>query len=289
MGWELRHGRRYLYHSKRVNGKPIKEYLAADEGEWSRLLAAQLARWQEQAAAERVRVRAEGAVVRKKADDLLRRLNAANNDLQSAVAVVLAALGFHRHHRGEWRMRRNHSTDAAVRPLIQFQLPPGEAEATKLFDRVRAGDKAAMNQLPALLRARGWTTTIGDLGWVATKSLLDAVCAGDPMWAEAVKQRVIDLRAELEGKEPTVLDQLLVRRVLNGWLTVHHLEILSSVRPPNDIRSREYLDRAIGRAQKRMTSALAELARVRRLKLPPVTVNATVVSPGRLASAVPET
>jgi hypothetical protein len=286
MGWEMRHGRKYLYRSRRVNGVPVKEYLAADDGEWSRLLADQLARWQQQAAAERKRVRIEGAATRKQADDLLRQLNAANTELQSAAAVVLAAVGFHRHHRGEWRMRRNHSTDAAVRPLIQFRLD--DAEATKLFDRVRAGDKTAMNQLPALLRDRGWTATVGDLGWIATKSLLDAVCAGDPMWAEAVKLRVMELRAELEGKEPTVLDQLLVRRVLNAWLTVHHLEILLCVRPPSDIRSREYLDRAIGRAQKRMTSALAELARVRRLKLPAVTVNATVVSPGKLPPAFPE-
>ena len=31
MGWELRHGRRYLYRNRRVNGKPVKEYVAADD------------------------------------------------------------------------------------------------------------------------------------------------------------------------------------------------------------------------------------------------------------------
>ena len=41
MGWETRHnGRRYLYRNRRVNGKPVKEYLAADDrfgrGEYDR-------------------------------------------------------------------------------------------------------------------------------------------------------------------------------------------------------------------------------------------------------------
>src|SRR5262245_58986989 len=32
VGWELRHGgRRYLYRNHRVNGKPVKEYHAADD------------------------------------------------------------------------------------------------------------------------------------------------------------------------------------------------------------------------------------------------------------------
>ncbi|VTR95481.1 unnamed protein product [Gemmata massiliana] len=32
MGWEVRHGRRrYLYRNRRVNGKPVKEYIGADD------------------------------------------------------------------------------------------------------------------------------------------------------------------------------------------------------------------------------------------------------------------
>ena len=31
MGWELRHRRRYLYRNRRVNGRPVKEYVAADD------------------------------------------------------------------------------------------------------------------------------------------------------------------------------------------------------------------------------------------------------------------
>jgi hypothetical protein len=61
---------------------------------------------------------------------------------------------------------------------------------------------------------------------------------------------------------------LLVRRVVNGWVAVHALELEQSVRPPLDAKSREYLDRALGRAQKRYTEAIRELARVRRLQAP---------------------
>ena len=32
MGWAVRHdGRRYLYRNRRVNGMPVKEYLATDD------------------------------------------------------------------------------------------------------------------------------------------------------------------------------------------------------------------------------------------------------------------
>jgi hypothetical protein len=66
------------------------------------------------------------------------------------------------------------------------------------------------------------------------------------------------------------LEELLVRQVVNGWIATHALELELTIRPPLDPKSREYLDRALTRAQKRMTDAARELARVRRLALPVV-------------------
>lgn len=44
MGWELRHGGRwYLYRNRRVNGRPVKEYLAA-EGAFGSLMVHDLHR-----------------------------------------------------------------------------------------------------------------------------------------------------------------------------------------------------------------------------------------------------
>ena len=92
------------------------------------------------------------------------------------------------------------------------------------------------------------------------------------------------LRDELLGKNPSVLEELLVRRVVNGWLATHALELELTLRPPGDARDRAHLDAALTRAQKRMTEAVRELARVRRLQAPAilaqlnVSANQTVVN-----------
>ncbi|MFB4187175.1 hypothetical protein, partial [Bacillus velezensis] len=67
-----------------------------------------------------------------------------------------------------------------------------------------------------------------------------------------------------------VLERLLARRVVNGWLAVHALELELTLRPPLDARDRAHLDTALSRAQKRYTEAIRELARVCRLQAPAI-------------------
>ena len=39
------------------------------------------------------------------------------------------------------------------------------------------------------------------------------------------------------GPDPTPLDRLLVRRVVNGWVAVHVLELELAIHPPADPRA----------------------------------------------------
>jgi hypothetical protein len=75
-----------------------------------------------------------------------------------------------------------------------------------------------------------------------------------------------------------VLEELLVRRVVNGWIATHVLELELTLRAPANLRSRAYLDAALTRAQKRFTSAIGELARVRRLQAPRILAQLNVVA-----------
>lgn len=97
----------------------------------------------------------------------------------------------------------------------------------------------------------------------------------------------MELRAEemlrgLAGPNPTLIEELLARRVVNSWVAVSALEVDLALREPADRRSRETLDRMIGRAQRRLTEAARELARVRRLALPDVFARVRPLHAGRL-------
>ncbi len=111
MGWEVRRGgRRYLYRNRRVNGKPVTEYLAPDDPfGFGELMACDLDRLRRQDATGRRLAREAGARFRERIDDLLVATTASNADLRILAEGVLHALGYHRHKRGEWRMKRQPS------------------------------------------------------------------------------------------------------------------------------------------------------------------------------------
>lgn len=282
MGWEQRGDRRYLYRNRRVNGKPVKEYVAADDrfgaGE---LLADDLARLLRREAKVRALVAQARAELRGRVDGLLAAAGAANAALKAVAEGLLTAIGFHNHNRGEWRMRRElrnladqiDTLKAATlkpAPMILYHAPANDAEAVELFAQARAGDAAALDRVRKLIADRGWAGWLGDLGRQAARQLIRTAAGNDPVWEAGITEKATALRAELLGPNPSALDDLLVRRVVNGWVALHALELELAVRPPADRRDRDYLDRALSRAQKRMTDAARELARVRRLTLPAV-------------------
>jgi hypothetical protein len=292
MGWEVRHGgRRYLYRNRRVNGRPVKEYLGAD-GRFGlgELLALDLARVRDQEARVRALERQARAAFRARLDGLLVTAAAANADLRAVVEGILHAVGYHQHHRGEWRMRRElkdlraaigRLEEAAKKstPLVRYSAPADDAAAVELFAKARAGDETARDQVHTLIRDRDWVGWLGDLGRQATRQLIYATAGGDAVWEAGITEKANALRAQLLGPNPSVLEELLVRRVVNGWVAVHTLELELTLRRPANPRDRDYLDRALSRAQKRFTEAVGALARVRRLAVVAVLATVPVMAP----------
>lgn len=290
MGWELRHGRRYLYRNRRVGGRPVKEYLAADDPlGFGELMAHDLAHLQKREQTARGLRRKVREAARERIDGVLSDAAAANAGLRVVAEAILYAVGFRRHNRGEWRMRREMKNLAGMidrlkdqlakpGPVVNYSAPAGDAEVVELFARARAGDEDAQAKVRGLVVSRGWGDWLGDLGRQATRQLIGRATAWDPVWEAGVTEKANALRAQLLGDSPSVLDELLVRRVVNGWVAVHALELELTVRPPLDPGSREHLDRALTRAQKRYAEAIRELARVRRLQAPRVLAQLNVVA-----------
>jgi hypothetical protein len=107
-----------------------------------------------------------------------------------------------------------------------------------LFAKARAGNADAQARVHALIRERRWREWIGDIGRQATAQLIKKAAGGDPVWEAGLAQKADALRDGLLGEDPTILEKLLVRRVVNGWIAVHALELELTLRPPTEARDR---------------------------------------------------
>ncbi|MBY0460224.1 MAG: hypothetical protein K2V38_23150 [Gemmataceae bacterium] len=201
MGWEVRGGRMYLYRNRRVNGRPVKEYLAADDHlGFGQVMAHELEQLRRREAKSRRLVREERAAFRARVDGLLGAVALANTDLRVLAEGVLYTLGFHRHKRGEWRMRRElanlKNAIAALdqpgqkaQPMILYQPPADDTEAVALFAEARTGDADAKARVAELIRQRKWADWLGDLGRQATRQLIAKAAGGDPVWEAGIAQK----------------------------------------------------------------------------------------------------
>jgi hypothetical protein len=221
---------------------------------------------------------------------LLTATDAANEPLRAVADALLTVAGYRKHHRGEWRMNRTLNRLAkriaklkaeleTPRPLVNYEAPEDDAEAVAVYAKARAGDEEAVERVGELIRQRGWVDWVGDIGRLATRNLIAQATCDDEVWRAGIEEKVKVLNEELLGPNPSILERLLVRRIVNGWVTVHSLELELAVRPPVNVRNKAYLDTAVSRAQKRMTQAVGELARLRRLQAPLIVAHLTAPLP----------
>lgn len=101
MGWETRGGRRYYYRARKVDGRVVKEYLGVGPSAEIAALQDTRAR-QDRAAAARVR-RAERAGL----EAVDGELTDVDDAIEALTRASLILSGYHRHHRDNWRRRRD--------------------------------------------------------------------------------------------------------------------------------------------------------------------------------------
>ena len=103
MGWETRkRGGRYYTRSSKVDGRVIREYLGCGP-------VAVLAAAADQARiAEREAARVQAQVAEEHFHSLEEPLDALDRTCRALALMALNGAGYHQHHRGEWRRRREH-------------------------------------------------------------------------------------------------------------------------------------------------------------------------------------
>jgi hypothetical protein len=215
---------------------------------------------------------------RENIDRFLAFVEEANGKIGGVADGILLSLGYHRPNRHGWELNCESTILQKFRDAVDamknaktdtptVSVPPSqEAEVLKLFARARKGDDEALKQVREMIRDRNWADLLGDLGQECTLLLLERATRGDPVRKIAIVEKVHNLMAELLGDNPTVLETLLARRVINDWLAVCTLELETAVNKTEPLPRREYLDKAISRAHRRYLQSIRELAQVRKLQ-----------------------
>jgi hypothetical protein len=262
MGWERRGTATYYYRRVRLVGRQVRVYLG--RGPMAELAAA----------VEEARRRAESLRRRRHKEEALRwgQADAALVVVIRATNVLLhAALeskGYHQHHRGEWRRARIKRGGGAM-------STGDEPQATTLVDaeevvrRARAGDKAVLPELEALLddHPEVWTH-FGDLAEQARAAWVQLASGDDLLLRESLRRRLAALQEELLAEGSSPLEQVLVSRVLACSLQTEYSDCLAAQsRAAGLVAQRALLQRQES-AQRRLLAAARSLALCRRLLQP---------------------
>jgi hypothetical protein len=122
--------------------------------------------------------------------------------------------------------------------------------------------------------SRWFRETLGNPAqWL--KGTLAKIAIGDdnPAVVEVTKAKMDQLRKGLEGPHPTPIEALLAERAVFCWFVVNAYEPLYIQSKDLTIRRSDFEVRRIESAHRRFLSAVATLARVRKLALPALQVN----------------
>ena len=151
---------------------------------------------------------------------------------------------------------------------------PQLEEMVSLTQRAEKGDETALPDLRKLLQAPKAVELLGgNLARQAQLTLIAKFTGKNLLVRESLTQKLELLRAELTGPTPSVLERLLVDRVVTCWLHLHHLEQQYAQKDSMTLELGMYYQRCLTLAQKRYVSAIKSLALVRKLAVPILQLN----------------
>jgi len=150
---------------------------------------------------------------------------------------------------------------------VADMTPNTPAEAGPLQELVRRaerGDRAALAELRDWLdRNPDVWRQVGDLARHAEMALVRLVAGGDSLVGEALQRRMDELRGELLGPAGTVVERLLVDRVVLGWAQCHAADLDAAAKGTGCGPAATFALRRQDAAHKRYLAALRELVKVR--------------------------
>jgi len=176
------------------------------------------------------------------------------------------------------------------------ETPPKQDEVLdrlrKLVQRAEQGDESVLGELRVALDANPWCWQhYGDLGRQSEAAWLQLIAGKNLLLLESTRRKAEQLRAELAGPGDSVLERLLIERIVSCWLQVNYADSsyaqLKGATPAQHVVAL----RRQNSAQQRYLQAVKALATVRKLLRPGLSPVDLALRPvperpaGRLAGA----
>ena len=147
------------------------------------------------------------------------------------------------------------------------------AHLAEVLLRAQQGDKSVLPEVMSFLDAAD-AEAMSPVAQSTEDALLASMYGNNLLAVEDTRRQLARLRRDLEGDCPTPLEKLLIERIAQCWLQVHHQEsqyAKNQARIPE--RSHSTWQSRLDHAHRRYLSAIKSLAQVRRLQLPAVQLN----------------
>jgi hypothetical protein len=115
--------------------------------------------------------------------------------------------------------------------INESKVDPVESDSAKLLRdlaaRVQAGDDSALPQLRFMLANNPsiWREA-GDMALLARRVWLDLLVDSNAYSREIIEHKLDEMREAISGPCPSPLEELLIERVLIGWLQVYQIDIV---------------------------------------------------------------
>jgi hypothetical protein len=276
-----------LYRNRRVNGRPVKEYLAADDG-FGAVMAEDLARLRRVRAKARTLALDAVRVVADQAAEITSAADPFDRAAGELFRLVMSVAGYRQHHRGEWRRTRSEDGTMGkrfgalfdkierIRAALDNPKAPKPSvltftgdtpEVKALLERAAAGDRSAVPEIKKLLDEERYLSWMGEVADQAESQLI-RIYAGDNLAVQqAAKRKAAAFLDELLGPTPTMPQKLLARRCVNNCLVVHALEVLMAMQPVGGPAALA-ISKQLSMAERRLHAALRSLAVLRLAQLP---------------------
>ncbi len=148
-------------------------------------------------------------------------------------------------------------------------------KTNELSARIREGDALALTEFKSVapeLSAK-LLEEYGDLAGKCENTLIRAYTGKNLFYHQGIKDRVRNMREDLEGPNPNPLESILIERIVCCWIQAHHADILSATRQNPTIQQGDYFQRRQDQATRRFLQACKALAQVRKLLGPNIQVN----------------
>jgi len=253
-----------------------------------------------------VRLREEREAFRREMDEAEAPVIALCGRVEAVFRAGMAAAGFRLHARGACRKQRK-GTDMGDATATAGQVERGDRQAegvgkplvgaaganmpaaggvddradlerkiAHLMERAAAGDQGVIDRIHGALAADP-VGVIKVFGGDPAERVLDALygrAGRNPGVRIATAGRLKQLRADLEGQDPTPLERVLIERVLFCWLDANLCDreaesgLAAATAGAFDLKLGEFLDKRRDRAHRRFALAVKSLAVARRLAVP---------------------